>query len=131
MLIADKNLMKGTRMFTKDDLSIEVEGITRDGAMWERVTVSDGRKFLVGSCDLSGDNIATADPETQLLYLLGALPDRETWVMEAKVEGSEWVVKYECNEDCKSGVCKKRLASNREVASQNLGYEMLLNALNA
>lgn len=132
-LNADKNQTKGNQMFTRDDLTIEPDFFGRDSSIWERVTVSDGRKFLVGSCDLSGpDALDKADAETQLLFLLGALPLAETWVMEAKVdEDGNWLVANECNEKCREGVCKKRLASNTEVASQTLGYDMLLNALNA
>lgn len=120
-------------MFTMADLTIVPEiRDHRDSSIWERVTVSDGRKFLVGSCDLSGDKIENADPESQLLFLLGALPEAETWVMEAVEEpNGDWTIKYQCNEECKTGVCKKRLASDRTVASQEHGYNMLLDALNA
>lgn len=120
-------------MFTKEDLKIEHEMNGKDSSIWERVTVPDGRKFFVGSCDLSSiETLNSVDAETQLLYMLGALPPRETWVMEAKVEDDGyWGIKYECNEDCAKGVCKKRLASNTEVASQELGYKMLLDAINA
>lgn len=120
-------------MFTMDDLTIVPEPTDhRDASIWERVTVSDGRKYLIGSCDLSGDNLDTADPESQFLFMLGVLPPAETWVMEAvETPDGRWIIKNECNEECATGVCKKRLASDRTVASQEHGYQMLLDALNA
>jgi hypothetical protein len=127
------SLLKGARkMFTMDNLKVEFETRGRDSAIWEKVTVSDGRTYLIGSCDLSDGKVEEADPETQLLWLLGALPEKETWVMEAKVlpDGS-WEIANPCGEQCKEGVCNKRLASSREVASQEHGYKMLLDALNA
>lgn len=60
--------------------------------------------------------------------LLSGLPVKETWVMEAT---EDWDVMNECGPDCAAGVCKKRLASREDEASQELGYNMLLDYLNA
>lgn len=117
-------------MFTREDLKITPEWNDRGDSVsvWERVEVAD-RKFLVGSCDLSTpEQMAKADEQTLMLTVFGVLPAAETWVMEAT---EDWEILNPCNEECASGVCKKRLASNVHVASQELGYNMLLNALNA
>lgn len=121
-------------MFTMEDLSIEADYRSGDdSSIWERVTVSDGRKFLVGSCDLSTpEALENADEQSQLLYFLRLLPAKETWVMEAVIEDDgQWGVKNKCGEQCATGVCNKRLATSVEVASQEHGYKMLLDALNA
>lgn len=116
-------------MLTLNDLKITPDNGADDPvSVWERVEVA-GRKFLVGSCDLSTDeNLQKADAETLMLAMFGVLPEAETWVMEAT---DDWQIANPCNEECATGVCKKRLASNREIASQELGYRMLLDALNA
>lgn len=115
-------------MLKLEDLTITPDPQSTEVTVWERVEV-DGRKFLIGSCDLSTEsNLEKADPETLMLKIFGVLPELETWVMEAD---GDWRIKYECNEECATGVCKKRLATSNTVASQEFGYQMLLNALNA
>lgn len=111
---------------TLSDLKIEDDDIrTASYCPWKRVTTPDGRKFLVGSCDLTAEDV---DPTELILLYLGIVPEKETWVMEAT---EDWEVLNECSEECATGVCKKRLASNLRVADLDLGYRMLLDALNA
>lgn len=134
-------------MLTLNDLTIErVDYGIREASIWERVTTPDGRKFLVGSCDMSpvktalelgatGVDVARPEgfsDEEIFLFMMGALPERETWVMEAKVnDDGEWVPANDCGPHCETGICNKRLATDKKVASQEHGYNLLLNALNA
>lgn len=134
-------------MLTLADLKIERETtLTGEGAaIWDIVTTPDNRKFLVGSCDyttlkevleLAATGVETERPEGYtdediLAFLMGWVPVKETWVMEAKLEDGVWVPANECGEHCETGVCNKRLATDTENASQDHGYKMLLDALNA
>jgi hypothetical protein len=134
-------------MLTLNDLTIErVDTGIREASTWEKVSTPDGRKFLVGSCDMSpvksalelgatGVDVERPEgfsDEDIFLFIMGALPERETWVMEAtELPNGEWVPANECGPHCETGVCNKRLATDEKVASQERGYTMLLNALNA
>lgn len=134
-------------MLTLDDLTItRDEKSEESAAVWEQVETPDGRKFLVGSCDygplkdavelaMTGADVERPEGFTDediFAFMMGWSPVKETWVMEATVdELGEWIPANECGPHCETGVCNKRLASDENVASQERGYAMLLNALNA
>lgn len=132
-------------MLTLDDLTITNLDKGREASTWDHVVTPDGRNYLVGSCDMTPlkdalelmstgvevDRPEGFSDEDIFVFVMGMVPEKDTWVMEAKNEDGEWVPANECGDHCATGVCNKRLATDETVASQARGYEMLLQALNA
>lgn len=127
-------------MVTREDLktlSSEsfYQGHTRD------VVQYNDKHYIVGSvsCPVDANDeeaffnwIESLGAADAFPILLGISPLNETWVMEAKWDSlEEWIPKNECGPQCATGVCNKRVATNKEVGSQDLGYSMLIAHLNA
>lgn len=116
----------------KNYLDIHYDGDADKLADATVLALNEGRiDFLVALGLMDGDTAGLL-PEgyafDEAHAILSGFPVKDTWVMEAT---PDWEILNECGPACSEGVCKKRLASNETVASQELGYKMLLDYLNA
>lgn len=127
-------------MVTVEDLKVVSTDSFYEGHRRDVVAFAD-KHYIVGSVACPVDtqdedalfNWISSQGPSGIGVLLGFSPVSETWVMEAKwdAEDGEWIPKNECGPQCSTGVCNKRLATNAEVGSQELGYSMLVAHLNA
>jgi hypothetical protein len=116
-----------------------------DGAQWCEVSYGD-QKFLLCAVDMTDEDVtrvaendfpfvivtAIEGIEAAKQLFLDTFPTKDTAVFPAVVgPDGRFEMKYECNEECATGVCKKRLASRVGVGDMDLAYTMLVDALNA
>jgi hypothetical protein len=133
-------------MITREDLEtrrIWVEPI--DGGEWREVSYQD-RHFLLCAINMTEEDIervvqndfpfvlvAAIEGEAAAVQLFkDTFPTSDTAVFPAVIrEDGKFDMKYECDEECSKGVCKKRLAGRHGVGDMDLAYNMLIDALNS
>ncbi len=118
-------------LVTRLDLStVETWVEPVDMAIWHKVEYNGDRYLLVATSLEEEDlvSIMEKDPISGLMYVLGQYPMKDTAVFRAD---SDWQIIGECGEECASGVCSRRVATNSDRGDIELAYVMLVDFLNA
>lgn len=116
-------------MINRNDVPV-IDTSTRFGDTQVEVKYGD-RFFVLGAVDMSEADIVSVmevDPLFGLLVLSGGIPTKETYVMETDENGYPI---NECDENCATGVCNKRIATDKDSGDIDRAWSMFLAYLNA
>jgi hypothetical protein len=120
-------------MITRNDLKIVDTYVEpSDNTVYAHVE-HDGVRYILTSTNVTDDvleDIFETDPISGLYFSLDLLPRKDNGVFYGD---ENWHIKGECSEECeKSGVCTKRIASDRtqEEPTIDHSFSMLLRFLN-
>lgn len=139
-------------MVTREDLNtVDVWVDPVDSAEWRHVMYGDDRYLLVASdmkdsdYDRLAKHLMDSDPLAIIVLKMMEEDERSSFLKEqsdhlkhslppvdvAVFRGDEnWEIQGECNDECASGFCKKRVAS-RFDGNIDTAYAMLVDYLNA
>lgn len=115
-------------MFTRNDITL-VEAVQEPGYLVHKVQ-AEGKNYVLCAANLTEDDVLRTmemEPMLGIMYALGSLPMVETYVAKAD---QNFELMGECNEECRNGICTRRLASTEEYGDIERAYETLLNYLN-
>lgn len=116
---------------TRDDLNVVSTRLEEiDNTTWANVEYN-GERYILTSQNVTDevlDRMADEDPYLSLMFLFG-VPRFECAVFRGD---ENWVIKGECDENCKNGVCNKRIAQAKpEEPTIDISFNLLLDYLNA